>query len=72
MKQVCLIQKIRQNLASRDLLTIQGRVTEERYMWGYTFDEFIEGIEEGGFVSGDSRRVQRTGLVEHIGHNILQ
>ena len=54
------------------MLTIQGRVTEERYMWGYTFDEFIEGIEEGGFVSGDGRGVQRTGLVEYIGHNILQ
>jgi hypothetical protein len=39
------------------LLTIQGRISEERYIWDYTAGEFIEGIEKGGFVSGDSRPV---------------
>ena len=56
----------------KTLLTIQGRIREERYIGGYTVGESIEGIEEGGFVSGDSRPVQRTGLAEHIGRNILQ
>jgi hypothetical protein len=39
------------------LLTIQGHISEERYIGDYTVGEFIEGIEEGGFVSGDSRPV---------------
>jgi len=66
------LRNLDENLHQETWLTIQGRVNEEIYIWDYTVDEFIKGIEEGGFVSRNSGSVQGTGFAEHIGRSTLQ
>jgi hypothetical protein len=66
------LRNLDENLHQETWLTIQGRVNEEIYIWDYTVDEFIKGIEEGGFVSGNSGSVQGAGFAKHIGRNTLQ
>ena len=66
------IEKNERALQQETLLTAQGLVNEEMYIWYHTVDELFKGVEKGGFVIWDSRSIHGIGLAKCTRRNILQ
>ena len=65
------IETNKQPLQKETLLTVQGLVNEEMYIWCYTVDELFKGVKERCFVIWDGRSIHGIGLAKYTRRNIL-
>ena len=66
------IEKSKQALQQETMLTVQGLVNEEMYIWCHTVDELFKGAEKGCFVIWDGRSIDGIELAKYTRRNILQ